>query len=112
MCGCPSFANQAQPQLADGYITLSPAESTSELDRVGSSLDTGFPTYQLQLRESEATPFSSFTSASSIEPASSDVSGWEVELGSFAAAREAQVLQGRLQCENCYSTFSDTTALK
>jgi len=106
------FANQAQPQLADGYITLSPAESTSEPDRVGSSLDIGFPTYQLQLQESEATPLSSFTSTSSIEPASSNISGREVELGSFAAAQDTQVLHGRLQCEHCYSTFSDTTALK
>ena len=106
------FPNQAQSQSADGYITFSPAESTSELDRVDSGLDIGFPTSQLQPQESEATPFSSFTSISSIESSSSNIAGWEVELGSFIAAQDAQDVQGRLQCEHCNSTFSDSTAFK
>ncbi|XTI91544.1 hypothetical protein V2W45_1495348 [Cenococcum geophilum] len=104
MTGNTTFLQQPPP--ASLYVSI----ITSELDRVGSGLDIGFPTYQLRLQESEATPFSSFTSTSSTEPASSNISGREVELGSFAAAQDTQVLQGRLQCEHCYSTFSDTTA--
>ncbi|OCL12183.1 hypothetical protein AOQ84DRAFT_420702 [Glonium stellatum] len=66
---------------------------------------------QPQPQESEATPCSSFTSASSVELESSNILGWEGEQEPFTATQDAQPFQSRLQDEHHNSIPSNGTTL-